>query len=47
MPLPTIVVTTIVIIIAKFFELARRPGDRPGLSFLPCKVLPAISVFEA
>jgi hypothetical protein len=46
MPHPTIVVTIIVIIIAKFFELARRPGIVPGLSFTR-KVLPAISVFEA
>jgi hypothetical protein len=47
MPHPTIVATIIVIIIAKFLELARRLGLVPGLSFLPCKVLPAISVFEA
>jgi hypothetical protein len=33
MPHPTIVATIIVIIIAKFFELARRPGIVPGLSF--------------
>jgi hypothetical protein len=33
MPHPTIVATIIVIIIAKFFELARRPGDRAGPFF--------------
>jgi hypothetical protein len=33
MPRPTIVVTIIVIIVAKFFELARRLGDRAGPFF--------------
>jgi hypothetical protein len=44
MPLPIIIAT---IAIAKFSELARRPGHRAGSFFLVRKVLPAWSVFEA
>jgi hypothetical protein len=42
-PRPIIVVIIIAITIAKFSELARRPGHCAGSFFL---VLPAISVFE-
>jgi hypothetical protein len=47
MPLPIIVVIIATIAIAKFSELARRPGHRAGSFFLVRKVLPAWSVFEA
>jgi len=47
MPRPIIIVVIIVITIAKFFELARRPGHRAGSFFLARKVLPVVSVFEA
>jgi len=46
MPQPTIVaITAIIIAIAKFFELARRPGYCAGSFFLARKVLPAVERF--
>jgi hypothetical protein len=47
MPRPIIIVVITVITIAKFSELARRPGHRAGSFFLVRKLLSAWSVFEA
>jgi hypothetical protein len=46
MPRPIIIVVTIAITIAKFFELARRPGPCAGSFFFARKVLPAVARFR-
>jgi len=45
-PRPIIVVITVIITIAKFFELARRPGQCAGSFFFARKVLPAVARFR-
>jgi hypothetical protein len=45
-PRPIIIVVIIAITIAKFFELARRPGPCAGSFFLAWKVLPAVERFR-
>jgi hypothetical protein len=46
-PRPIIIVVIIIAItIAKFFELARRPGHCAGSFFLARKVLPAVERFR-
>jgi hypothetical protein len=46
MPRPVIIVIIIAITIAKFFELARRPGLCAGSFFFARKVLPVAERFR-
>jgi hypothetical protein len=43
---PIIAAITVIIAIAKFSSLARRPGLVPGLSFFARKVSPAVERFR-